>query len=225
MIEAVLFDVGGPLDLEVAHEARVDARIVETLTEAGIEVTGEALKAAGDWAVEVFAPNAYLAMLWRLAGPKLGPRVTRAWGAWAGPPLPIEPRPGVAEMLAALRARGLKLGLVANQPARTVQRLAAAGLGGFFEGSETSGDHGWRKPDVRVFLRACERLGVAPDACVMVGDRIDCDVAPARLLGMRTVRLVYGRHAAQQPRWAGEVPDAEATDTAAMAAAIERMLA
>lgn len=224
MIEAVLFDVGGPLDLEIAHEARVDRRMVEVLGGLGVAVDAAALQAASDWAVEVFAPDAYRAMLWRLAGPDRREAAMRAWGASSGPPLPIEPRPGIGEVLRDLRDRGLKLGLAANQPSRTVERLHACGLGEFFDGSETTGDHGLRKPDVRLFLRACERLGVAPEACIMVGDRIDCDIAPARMLGMKTVRLVYGRHAAQQPRWAGEVADAEVMDAAGIGQAIAAML-
>ena len=224
MIEAVLFDVGGPLDLEVAHETRVDRRMVEVLGGLGVVVDPATLRAASDWAVEVFAPDAYRAMLWRLAGPEKREAALAAWGASSGPPLPIDPRPGIGELLRDLRDRGLKLGLAANQPSRTVERLHACGLGEFFDGSETTGDHGFRKPDVRLFLRACERLGVAPEACVMVGDRIDCDIAPARVLGMKTVRLVYGRHAAQQPRWAGEVPDAEVADAAGIGRAIAAML-
>jgi ribonucleotide monophosphatase NagD (HAD superfamily) len=43
----------------------------------------------------------------------------------------------------------------------------------------------------------------------MVGDRIDNDIAPACSLGMRTVLSRTGRHIAQQPRCAAEVPDAE----------------
>ena len=50
-----------------------------------------------------------------------------------------------------------------------------------------SGHHGFRKHDVRIFLRACEDLDVSPAECIMVGDRIDNDIYPAKLLGMGTV--------------------------------------
>ena len=87
-----------------------------------------------------------------------------------------------------------------------------------------SGTHGYRKPDVRLFLRCCEDLGVTPEECVMVGDRIDNDVAPARMLGMRTVLFRTGRHASQHPRSADEVPDAEVRDVAGLRTALEGML-
>jgi putative hydrolase of the HAD superfamily len=73
-------------------------------------------------------------------------------------------------------------------------------------------------------LRACEDLNVEPSECLMVGDRIDNDIVPAKVLGMRTVLFRTGRHIAQQPRSADEVPDVEAWDVAGMEAAIVSLL-
>jgi ribonucleotide monophosphatase NagD (HAD superfamily) len=42
---------------------------------------------------------------------------------------------------------------------------------------------------------------------MMVGDRIDNDIFPARLLGMKTVLFRTGRHLEQQPRTLDELPD------------------
>jgi FMN phosphatase YigB (HAD superfamily) len=77
---------------------------------------------------------------------------------------------------------------------------------------------------VRLFLHACEALDVAPEECIMVGDRIDCDIVPAKQLGMRAVRLRTGRHASQEPRSWDERPDAEATDVPGLRAAILALL-
>jgi putative hydrolase of the HAD superfamily len=77
---------------------------------------------------------------------------------------------------------------------------------------------------VRLFLRACEELAIEPAECVMVGDRIDNDIIPAKVLGMRTALFRTGRHIAQQPRSAEEVPDVEAWDVAGMEAAIVSLL-
>jgi FMN phosphatase YigB (HAD superfamily) len=75
-----------------------------------------------------------------------------------------------------------------------------------------------------LFLRACETLALGPRECVMVGDRVDNDIAPAKGLGMAAVLLRSGRHAAQQPRWWGEVPDAEVEDVAGLWAALRVIL-
>jgi FMN phosphatase YigB (HAD superfamily) len=60
---------------------------------------------------------------------------------------------------------------------------------------------------VRLFLRACRALKVQPSDCVMVGDRIDNVIVPARTLGMRTVLLRSGFHKDQRPRTWDEAPD------------------
>jgi HAD superfamily hydrolase (TIGR01509 family) len=227
-IRAVLFDVGGPIDTEVLHEQLVDRDIRLALAAAGIEVTPADLLNASEWAVSVFAPDAYTAMIWRLSAadparaaaalahfrsPGAGERRAAERGG-------IELRPGIPELLRRLHSEGLLLGLAANQPPRALADLDRLGLGGLFRHRELTANHGYRKPDVRLFLRACEDLGVAPGECIMVGDRIDNDIAPARLLGMATVLLRTGRHINQQPRSLDEIPDVEAQSVERLESAI-----
>ena len=219
---AVLFDVGGPIDTEVAAEAYIDVRIKEHLRAAGIAVTDTEYAAACRWAVESFAPEAYGAVIWRLCGgdPDLFAQVGRP--NFDG--REFELREGMADLLSELHRRGLKLGLAANQPARTLEILDGLGIGRYFAHREMSGHHGFRKPDVRLFLRACEDLGAAPGETIMVGDRIDNDIAPARRLGMYTILFRTGRHIEQQPRSAEEVPHAEVTSVEGLRAALDGAL-
>lgn len=229
-VRAVLFDVGGPLDLEVVSERLIDADIREALTRAGRTASDMEFEAASRRAVETFAPNAYGAIVWTLSGfdaavatavmaevaAKSNARNTARGG--------IELRPGVGVMIERLHGRGLKLGLAANQPARVVAEVDAHGIGKFFAHREVSGHHGYRKPDVRLFLRACEDLDVELAECVMVGDRIDNDIARAKLLGMRTVLMRTGRHIAQQARAVDEVPDFEVHDVEGIETTIVSLL-
>jgi putative hydrolase of the HAD superfamily len=223
---AVLFDVGGPINTEVAHERGWDAGILAGFTEAGRAVSAERYAAAWRWAVAAFAPNAYAAVIWTLAGgdAPLARAIYDAAARQAHERGAFELRPGIAVLFTSLHERGLLLGLAANQPAAALARLDAAGVGCFFTHREVSGVHGYAKPDVRLFLRACEQLGVAPDACIMVGDRVDNDIAPARLLGMRTVLFRTGRHATQQPRSWDELPDAEVHSVDELCAALDALL-
>ncbi|MBI2767069.1 MAG: HAD family hydrolase [Chloroflexi bacterium] len=223
VIRAVLWDVGGPINTEVLHEAALDRQMREALAAEGVVVSGEAWAAAAEWAVERFAPNAYAAILWRLTEGR--PAARRRIAERRITDGQFELRPGIADLLRQLHRRGLLLGLAANQPAAILPVLDAAGIGELFAHREVSGSHGYRKPDVRLFLRACEDLGVAPGECVMVGDRIDNDVVPANVLGMRTVLFRTGRHIAQQPRAWDEVPDAEVWSVAELAAALDTLLA
>jgi HAD superfamily hydrolase (TIGR01509 family) len=136
----------------------------------------------------------------------------------------IELRPGIGELLRGLHRRGLLLGLAANQPLRVIEELDRHDLGSLFSHREVSAHHGFRKPDTRLFLRACLDLGVPPGECIMVGDRIDNDIFPARLLGMRTVLFRTGRHINQQPRSGDDVPDAVAWTVDDLAEAIDSLI-
>jgi putative hydrolase of the HAD superfamily len=222
-IRGVLFDVGGPLDTEVTRERLIDEHIRAAFAAAGHQVDDAAFAEAVRWAVDSFAPDAYQAIIWRLAARDvdLSERVYQAFAARAHERQIFEPREGIPELLDHLHTRGLHLGLAANQQHSIIAQLDAHGIGHYFHHREVSGTHGLRKPDVRLFLHACDDLGISPVDCIMVGDRIDNDVVPAKLLGMRTVLFRTGRHRAQQPRSWEERPDVEVHDVAGLARAIE----
>ena len=226
MIRAVIFDVGGPLDLETAFEAAIDAYLRDGLSREGFPVTDAEWDAAHQWTVDVYAPSVYRAILWRLT--RGNPEASRRIYDWMEDRAHhrdlFELRPGIPSILEALKQRGLILGLCANQPVVAIERLARAGIGHYFQNDGISGVHGYRKPDIRLFLRVCEDLRVDPTECIRVGDRIDNDVVPAKLLGMRTVLIRTGRHIAQQPRSWDEAPDFEVKDAPGILVAIERLL-
>src|SRR5579872_4632382 len=190
-LRAVLFDVGGPIDTEAKRERLIDAHIRAAIEHEGITFTDQEYGVVNDWAVTSFAPDAYAAIIWRLTGddPDLAPKVYQAFRERASEYQVIELRSGIPELLAALHQRGVRLGLAANQPQATLSLLDNLGIGLFFDHKEVSGIHGLQKPDTRLFLRACDDLNVDPSECIMVGDRIDNDIVPARMLGMRTVRF------------------------------------
>ena len=225
-----MFDVGGPLDTETVYERLIDEHIVAALSTEGIAVSNDAYADANRWAVDAFAPNAYAAIIWRLsdgdadvarrAYAHVAARAAERHAARGG----FELRPGIVELLAELQTRRVPLGLVANQPVDAIERMARAGIARYFTHHDVSGTHGFRKPDVRVFLHASERLGVSAERCIVVGDRIDNDIAPARMLGMRTVLFRTGRHREQQPRSWEEAPDAEVSTVDDLRAALDVLL-
>jgi putative hydrolase of the HAD superfamily len=57
-----------------------------------------------------------------------------------------------------------------------------------FEIVVDSSEVGMRKPDRRIYLLTCERVGVAPEASVFVDDNAE-NIAAARALGMETVHF------------------------------------
>ncbi|HEX4459008.1 MAG TPA: HAD family hydrolase [Polyangia bacterium] len=229
LVSAVLFDVGGPLDCELRWEQLIDRDIRAALATYGVQVSDADYERANAAAVHSFAPSTYRTIIWQLAAP-LADRAAVAAAVYARVAAGgdardderggIELRPGVDALLRRLTRRGLPLAILANQPHKVRAELRRVGIEHHFAHVELPGDDGIRKPDPRFFLRACAALGVAPEHAIMVGDRIDNDIAPARSLGMRAVRLRTGRHIAQEARDVNEVPDADVHDLDALAGAI-----
>jgi putative hydrolase of the HAD superfamily len=87
----------------------------------------------------------------------------------------------------ALRARGLKIGLVSNT-ARDLEGFVRH-FGVPADAWISSGTHGWVKPSPTIFRAALELLEVEPAAAVMIGDSLADDVEGARALGMRALLL------------------------------------
>jgi putative hydrolase of the HAD superfamily len=219
---AVLFDVGGPLDMEFAWEIAVDGAIASACGLEGIRVDPAMIEEASEAAVAAFAPDAYVHMIETLCGcdPRATERVRQRVRAMVGNLDVFQLRPEIDGLLRRLRGRGLRLGIVANQPEKALERLARVGIGDLFEYKGLSGLGGFRKPDLRAFTAAAEALGVPVSACIMVGDRIDNDIVPARALGMAAILLRSGRHRRQRPRSDAEVPNAVVIDVPELEQAI-----
>ena len=94
--------------------------------------------------------------------------------------------------LALLSQRGYKLGIIANQKLGTAQRLESWGLRQYFDLIVASAEIGYAKPDLRIFQKALALAGCTAQECVMVGDRLDNDMRPAKAIGMTTVWIKNG---------------------------------
>ena len=83
------------------------------------------------------------------------------------------------------RAHGLRTGLLSNADGLATNGLAgnglgphglatiglaANGLGSVFDAVVLSGEVGFGKPDLRIYLLAADRLGLVPEQCVFVDD-------------------------------------------------------
>jgi putative hydrolase of the HAD superfamily len=73
------------------------------------------------------------------------------------------------------------------QSAYARAELHQVGLLKYFDSIVVSGDHGYRKPDSRLFERALQALGTAPEHTLYVGDNAYRDIYGAGQAGMRTV--------------------------------------
>jgi putative hydrolase of the HAD superfamily len=96
---------------------------------------------------------------------------------------------GAVEVVRGLRDAGFRIGVVSNAEGRVEQDLHGAGFEGLLETVVDSHVVGVEKPDPAIFEIALERLGVARERCVFVGDVPAVDLAGARAAGIAPILL------------------------------------
>lgn len=100
--------------------------------------------------------------------------------------------PGVAELLADLRAYGSKLAILTNGLQETHrEKITILGLDDAVDRIFISDEVGMAKPDPALFTLVCRELAVAPERATMVGDRFSRDVIGAQAIGMKTLWLDF----------------------------------
>ena len=117
--------------------------------------------------------------------------------------------PGAAEYLRRCREEGVVCGIASNAQAYTVRELREAlgteGLDpGIFDRRLVfwSFENGFAKPDPRVFQILAARLaglGIPPEEALVIGDREDNDIRPARPLKFQTYLFVPPPHGSGWP--------------------------
>jgi FMN phosphatase YigB (HAD superfamily) len=218
----VLLDAGGViLDESEDEKSRVGvATDVLSTVVSGYSV--ERLREDLDEAIAGFCPRILAYAFWKHVKPdralfeKLYDEFHARWQ-------PLRPElkimagfPQEAEML----AHHLSVGIAGQYGAELLDLLRKESLLGLFTFRFTQDDFDITKPDPRYLERIAQACGVRPAQCIMVGDRIDNDMIPARQIGMRTVLVRVGLHRNQQSRTPFEIPDAEITGIGGLAKAV-----
>jgi len=207
-IDTILFDVGWPIiDETEAHRAwnqHLRKRISEIRNKGVSEVVVSMYESQ---AVECYAPSMFSYVIWHLVHPdKEAFYMLRSEFDNFDFFKYYSIQPDAAEILSRLHGT-FKLGLAANQPQRALDYLDSNGILKYFDSARVSDEIGYSKPDVRMFLRVLESLGSRPEQSVMVGDRQDNDIVPAKQIGMTAIRLLVGPHRDQKVRYPKENPD------------------
>jgi len=97
--------------------------------------------------------------------------------------------PDVQPALAALKERGLILGVVSNWAWQLPELLDGLGLGAFMDFVAASARIGFDKPHPGIFEWALDRAGVPASSVLHIGDHLDADVAGARGVGIDAVLI------------------------------------
>ena len=102
------------------------------------------------------------------------------------------PYPNVHKILDELCVKGYKLGIIANQNTGATERLKNWKLYNYFAVIVTSSEAGCAKPNTKIFTIALNAAKCNPKESIMIGDRLDNDIIPAKALGMKTIWIKNG---------------------------------
>jgi FMN phosphatase YigB (HAD superfamily) len=179
--DAVLFDNGGTL----THRTSPVAAIRALAARVGVEISEE--DAARYWRRSkdlgktlkeekrrrnLSRPDhraAYVAAYAPIG--EIGPRLAEAmYDEWKTNPLTMVPYPDAPGVLKSFSAAGIPIAIVSNTGWSIDAGYAATGLDAFVATFVLSCDLGVAKPAPEPFLTACERLDVAPERTLMIGN-------------------------------------------------------
>jgi len=111
------------------------------------------------------------------------------------------PEPGIVAAIAALRERGMRLGVVSSAVHHPFLdwTLARFGIAGSFDTVITSASSGYYKTRPEIYHAALRDLGVAPTNAIHVGDSYRFDVQGAQRAGLRAIWYASTETALGQP--------------------------
>lgn len=169
-IEWIFFDMGGTLiDESAAWQDRIER------TARSHAISADAIRSEMERAAVENLPE-YAAAIQRLGIFRREP-----WSAEKEAPYKS------AEPLLRLLKGRFKLGIIANQGLDARKRLEKYGLLDYFDLLIISSEVGFSKPSPILFREALYKADTTAEKCVMVGDKLTNDIAPAKALGFVTV--------------------------------------
>ena len=215
MVNAVLFDIGGvilkeedPWDVLLGFQKQI-------LRDEGYRFTNQEFDAVFKDCLLSFVPGIYSAITWAFTKPDvekckaITSEVMRKVNCWLEDH-PREIRPEIHDVLEQLHGK-CTLALAGNASTSIKDVLQSFDVLRYFDHTEVSADYGLSKPDPRLLERILHKCNVEPQHAVMIGDRLDNDILPAKVLGMKTILLKAGVYRILEPRNPSEIPDATIT--------------
>ncbi len=203
--DAIFFDMGGTLrirvkDSEMRNQALIElARVLEFASDPEdlAVLLNERAQAYKRWSEETLreAPESEIWTKWML--PDHSPEKVRGmaiqlehlWRATQGRRVV---RPDAKKVVSELERRGYRLGIISNTTSSDAvpRGLVEYSLARYFSAVVLSSTFGHRKPGLRIFHEATQRLGVDPEKCAYVGDRPSRDILGSKQAGFALAILI-----------------------------------
>jgi len=248
MIKWIFFDVGNVILNDDPAMAYFYHEIYQAIHENGRYVTLNEVLAAREYSIlverngkhfEAVGKKFLAPKVWHKVDKRIRRTLAENWAELS--PL----MPNIVPVIKSL-ASNYQLGIIANQPRQVIEILKNHNLLAYFRVHGISQIVGMSKPDPLFFQWALSQAKCAPQQAIMIGDRIDNDVSPAKSIGMKTLWLTlplskkeyqpktkFERHYFQSlarasashlsPQDESEIPDGMAEDFESILLQIERL--
>jgi len=224
-LTTVFLDAGGVILDESEHENAVARVAVQELSKITQGYTLDDYWRDVEEASRVYAPRIYQYVFFKRVGGDPG-EFDRVYGvflsAWRKRRPPLRMTRDLPDEVLSL-SRDFELGILGQYGKEVLELLREHSLLDCFKYTYTQDDFTLTKPDPRYFEQVAGACGVNPGECIMVGDRLDKDVVPARQVGMKTIRIRVGILKGQDPRIPFEVPDIELPGVKGLADAARKL--
>jgi HAD superfamily hydrolase (TIGR01509 family) len=200
----LFFDLGNTLvNEERAIECRFQ-RLTEACARHGRHYSIDEVRSAFEEAWARFAPRPVMTVIEKLIDDPVRRRTVATDASY---PKELEVLYDEVEEVLRTLSAAYKIGVIANQSVSSTERLTKWGLMSYVSICLCSFELGVAKPDPAIFKLAVDRSGCSASQAVMIGDRLDNDIRPARLLGWKTIRVLQGLARFQSPRDIWDEPD------------------
>jgi HAD superfamily hydrolase (TIGR01549 family) len=142
---------------------------------------------------------------------------------WIKMNVPLTIMSGLKEVLVKI-SKNNKIGILGQYDQHIIEILKKSNLIQYFNYTETQEKYNITKPDPRYFENILKALNINASDSIMVGDRIDKDIIPAKQIGMKyTIRIKTGIHKNQASRYPDEFPNYEINEIKELIEIIEKI--
>lgn len=95
---------------------------------------------------------------------------------------------GVKDLLKELKQSNISIYVLSNaQSSFTINEIKKLGIYDLFDGIAISSDYGIKKPNVLFYKNAINNFNINECELYMIGNDYECDIAPAKELGIKTI--------------------------------------
>jgi FMN phosphatase YigB (HAD superfamily) len=107
----------------------------------------------------------------------------------------IQPFPKIPLLLLHLKEKGFRIyAATSGNSVKQWDKLIRLRVSLYFDGVFVTPN----EKDSKFYKKILSELGTKAENCIMIGDREEVDITPAKLVGMRTIRVLAGKYAASQ---------------------------